>query len=329
MDHGRVLDRLLGLKAVQAVHLVARTVIANANVTEGKAWVFIPDMHLLSRTTAREYKYSFTHDRNGAIGRNGLMAELGEALGELRHAEPDGVFVFQLGDLIDVWRENRVAEIEDLSAFAQRVLKDNSAARDFLVDASSLSTSLVLGNHDHVGAHSLMRDDAFRRMKASFLLPPEGSVLVTHGDLLDPIEALPDRWSRWGSRFTRLVGSGTRDLTGARRIEKRADVPGRIGVKGSHGLFEGALQLAKGLRLGRKKQLDQLKLRTKKPVKILVIGHTHHARLAIRDGLVILDAGAWIEMCKLDGRVVPSCQIAVIAQASNGTDLRIYQLTPA
>lgn len=329
MDHSDVLSALLGLTTARSVHLVARTTIRNARVTEGRVWVFVPDLHLLTRRSAAEYKYSFGHNGTRRVEREALLQEVCTALARLQTGTGRTLFVFQLGDFVDVWRENQIREVEDLASLSRRVLADNPAARDYLADATRLGTSLVIGNHDHVGTKSLARDDTFVRMKVSLALPPDGSVVVTHGDLFDPTEKLPDPWSRWGSRFTRVIGPGTKDLPGAKRIRKLEDVPTRLGVTSKHQLFPGAIDFARGLRRGDVATLRRLRLRSKRPVKIFVIGHTHHARLALKQGVVLLDCGAWLERCRIDGRVLPCCQLGVIAQTGRGTDLRLYQLTPA
>ncbi len=329
MKHDIVLDCLLKLKAARSVHLVARTTLSGATLPSGKVWFFIPDLHLLTKRSAENYQYSFVHDKGGKVARHALLAELGRGLARLRAREPNSLYVFQLGDFIDIWRENRIAEIEDLTSLAQRVIADNPAAKKYLVDAKTLGASLVLGNHDHVGSHSLARDDAFRRMKTAYVLPKDGHIVATHGDLFDPIEGLPDRWSRWGSRFTTVIHSTTTNLNAAKRITDPSHVPKSWGVKKKHRLLAGAIRMAKGLRSGHAPTLRRLRLRKKRPVKVFAIGHTHHACLAIKDGVVLLDCGAWLERCKVGGKVVPSCQIGVIAGAPKGADLRIYQLTPA
>jgi hypothetical protein len=75
--------------------------------------------------------------------------------------------------------------------------------------------------------------------------------------------------------------------------------------------------------------LHRLQLRDRRPVRIFVMGHTHQARITSVPGLTIMDCGAWLEQSELKGTgVVPSCHVGVIAQASAGVDLRIYQITP-
>ena len=66
-------------------------------------------------------------------------------------------------------------------------------------------------------------------------------------------------------------------------------------------------------------------------LKVAVIGHTHHARIAVRetadgDLFTLIDCGAWIENCIADGasKPTPNAQIAALS----GNEARIYQLEP-
>lgn len=326
MDHPRILELLLGLKQKQSVHLIAREVVAGAQVTAGQAWFFIPDLHLLSRAATARYTYSFARNPGGAAGREALLLELCEGLSRLHTA--GSLFVYQLGDLIDIWREDAVMPREDVASMLRRVLDDNPAAARFLADEQALKTFLVLGNHDHVSGLSLQAVPATRRMAAAFALPPAGNVVVTHGDAFDPIERLPDPFSRWGARFTTFIGPSTHKLLGAREIRSFIDIPGAHGVQASHPLLPGAVEFAHGLRQGNERVLRRLQLQNKRPLRIFVIGHTHQPRITSVPGLTIMDCGAWLEQSELKTGVVPSCHVGVIAQASAGVDLRVYQLTP-
>jgi hypothetical protein len=58
---------------------------------------------------------------------------------------------------------------------------------------------------------------------------------------------------------------------------------------------------------------------------VLVIGHTHHARLVVDHtaNLVLMDCGAWIESYQVDQEPKrPNRQLGAVC----GADLRIYQL---
>ena len=64
-------------------------------------------------------------------------------------------------------------------------------------------------------------------------------------------------------------------------------------------------------------------------------GHTHFARIVVDDRsqtlggaksgfFALVDCGAWIEECSLDGEIVPNAQIGIMYN----NDIRIYQLSP-
>jgi hypothetical protein len=339
MDHDTVLTTLLGLANKRRVHLVSRCVFGDSHVTPGKVWFFIPDLHLLRRSTATQYDYSF-----GASGANGgvpthrepLLFELCEKLEPL--VQTGDLFVFQLGDFADLFREERISPNQDLASMLRGILDDNPAASTFLAPEARLNTSLVLGNHDHVKQLSWQRVPVTQRMRVSFALPPNGSVIVTHGDLFDPIEDLPDPWARWAVQFLPGKDASTKPLGHAIEIQSPASVPARHGVSNNHPLVDRATRFRSGVNDGDANKLKRLGLTSKLPVRLFVIGHTHHPRIVQHAmffvghmpvaGVNIMDCGGWIEKSQLSDGVVPSCHVGVIAETAAGADARIYQLTP-
>ena len=70
-------------------------------------------------------------------------------------------------------------------------------------------------------------------------------------------------------------------------------------------------------------------------IRVVVCGHTHFARIVVDDRsqtlerpkggfFALVDCGAWIEECSLDGEIVPNAQIGIMYN----NDIRIYQLYP-
>lgn len=64
---------------------------------------------------------------------------------------------------------------------------------------------------------------------------------------------------------------------------------------------------------------------------VAVIGHTHHARIAIRETktgelFTLIDCGAWIENCLAEGDASPMPNAQIAALSAN--EARIYQLQP-
>jgi hypothetical protein len=175
-------------------------------------------------------------------------------------------------------------------------------------------------------------------MRVSFALPPNGSIIVTHGDLFDPIEDLPDPWARWAVQFAEGANASTKPLGHAIEIQSPANVPARHGVSSTHPLIERATAYRKGVNDGDSRKLANLGMPSKRPVRLFVIGHTHHPRIVQHAtffvghfpvaGVNIMDCGGWIENSHLSGGDVPSCHVGVIAETAAGADTRIYQLTP-
>ncbi|MEM9194703.1 MAG: hypothetical protein AAGF12_36325 [Myxococcota bacterium] len=334
MDHDTILDMLLKLRKKQYVHLVSRMVVPGSRVTRGKVWFFFPDFHLLSAKAEQKYTYGFTHFKDVPSFREPLLLELCKKLKVLGAGQGRNpkLYVYQLGDFIDVWREDKVEPIEDMNSMVRRALAANPAASRYLADQRTLGAFLVLGNHDHVGDLSLRRVPRTRRMRTAYALPPKGNVIATHGDLFDPIERLPDPFSRWGSRFTTIFTPGTYKMRGAKRLSQDTEISGDFRVSTTHGLKDGTTEYATAMRLGRKWALRNMKLNPnyRKPVQVFVIGHTHKPKIAqVRHDLVIMDCGAWLQQCDLGAcGVVPQCQVGVLAMGDGGLDLRVYQLTP-
>jgi hypothetical protein len=63
---------------------------------------------------------------------------------------------------------------------------------------------------------------------------------------------------------------------------------------------------------------------------VAVIGHTHHARIAVHDGpdgfFALMDCGAWIENCSTADDPTPQANAQIAALSAN--EARIYQLSP-
>jgi UDP-2,3-diacylglucosamine pyrophosphatase LpxH len=64
---------------------------------------------------------------------------------------------------------------------------------------------------------------------------------------------------------------------------------------------------------------------------VAVIGHTHHARIAVRESrdgdlFTLIDCGAWIENCVAEGAAAPTPNVQLAALSAN--EARIYQLQP-
>jgi hypothetical protein len=157
-----------------------------------------------------------------------------------------------------------------------------------------------------------------------------------HGDLFDPIEDLPDPWARWAVQFLPGKDASTKPLGHAIEIQSPAGVPARHGVSNNHPLIDRATRFRSGVNDGDSNKLKKLGLPSKLPVRLFVIGHTHHPRIVQHatffighipvPGVNIMDCGGWIEKSQLLDGVVPSCHVGIIAETAAGADARIYQL---
>jgi UDP-2,3-diacylglucosamine pyrophosphatase LpxH len=308
--------------------LVARYQDDALGIVDERMHVFFPDCHLLDRDDAAQYpNYHFLQGP--------VFLETVQTLKRLAEAHEDDVRFFHLGDLFDLWRASprtnaeKVAGIGAAFADAIKLLRQQ---RPF-----GLEAILLAGNHDFD-----LRDLDGWKCPRYLLLDSEGTTrLLLHGDVFAGLEGFPEEVKELGVRFAKGHRSGVVDLDAGRKLEsdpgmtpddrqQRAPVAQLAGTAGpasprfnltapeGHGFFEPARTLVEELGRG---GLD---------IRLLVIGHTHHARMTVGDQaggkpFVLMDCGAWLGECILPGAAtsIPSAQIGVAC----GNDLRIYQVT--
>ncbi len=327
---------LARLKKVGKIRLVARLddAAATGDPSDEYLHVFVPDLHLVSKKVRPRFKYGFDHGLVFTKLIDAMLAawdDLEEAGHEMR--------VTQLGDFVDLWRESN----NELVGI-RRVLDDFPDIRDrFVRNAEdSISANLLLGNHDLDAGQS--RD--FARARMSIHLPGVNRTLMaTHGDRLDLLELLlPDQVAAWAvwlfgrlakpvtyplaqlrtMRDDQMPGDMTDSIMGDSALSDLADAEDRLSrfnVTTEHSLVTRAADTADQLR----KVPDEDGEPIAPNLKVMVIGHSHHARM-IHDqarGLVLMDCGAWVESYQVgDGPKLPNRQIGVTC----GSDLRIYQI---
>ncbi|MFQ5848710.1 MAG: hypothetical protein ACE5IQ_13700 [Candidatus Methylomirabilales bacterium] len=369
--HRGILRRLLSLRGrvVGSVRLVSRLyndeLLGGDSVT--RTFLFFPDLHLLSQPGERDYRYGFRRLKGSRyVKRHVLLDRVCGTMLDFWNRLPRGrsLKVVQLGDMLDLWRENERRQ-DDMTALVARILDDNLEARRRLVrrGRQSLEPDVVLGNHDLRMDRSIELRHA--RRACTYKIGNRRSLLATHGDLFDPVEiATPDKLVEWAiEKFGRSASPGTNALD--RTTERHTD--GMVGPQGSppieledeaasdvlpdwvnvwvtvapcpeddlrdsHELLPIALQYATGVRSGTKGTLRRMRLASSLPdLRTMVIGHSHDARICIhrdrdkpKNGLVLVDCGAWLEFSRFGPSTVPSCQIGVLC----GGDMRIYQLDP-
>ena len=342
--HDILLEHLMASAEVQ---LVARLHDPEAvgNTDETYLHVFVPDLHLVSDDIRPHYQYGFDWRDEFAALTTALLATW-DALRQAGHH----FTVTQLGDFVDLWRQSAN---DPRSVHA--ILESFPDIRDrFLREAEdSLGAQLLLGNHDLEARQA--RD--FARAKMIQYLPgTAGTLLATHGDAFDVLEiAVPEEIKAFVvDTFGRLSTPQTyhmealrtlRDLTTTPRTEttriqgdatltglraSTEDFPDCWNVievhraadrLAAHHLLPNAVRAAQTLRT----ELESDGQPAAPALKVMVIGHTHHARLVVDHtaNLVLMDCGAWIENYQVGQEPKrPNLQLGAVC----GADLRIYQL---
>jgi UDP-2,3-diacylglucosamine pyrophosphatase LpxH len=335
-------SELLGsLQAVARVQLVARLQDDRLNFPQaGELHVFIPDLHLI--TAARRAEAGYTYGTNYPS----LLEAVVKSLLALKLASaPAGeVVVYQIGDLFDLWRQ---VDGLDPNANAASAIQNDHASLLVALRDPDLNAQFLLGNHDY----DLYRFPSFDAWQRSYVLAP--SVMLLHGDVFDWVEQLPDELKNLVVfLFSASHPAGTADLEKLRPlnnrqragknfhdfIQNRAPAPTgkwREAADGDRGSWnvqvDGTAPKEMLLYLDEARQkCDTANRQFDSTLNVAVIGHTHHARIAVHDTadefFALMDCGAWIENCNTadDPTPRPNAQIAALS----ANEARIYQLSP-
>jgi UDP-2,3-diacylglucosamine pyrophosphatase LpxH len=334
-------ELLRSLQAVARVQLVARLQDDRPNFPQaGELHVFIPDLHLI--TAARRVEAGYTYGTNYPA----LLEAVVKSLHVLRlAAAPAGeVVVYQIGDLFDLWRQ--VDGLDPNANAASAIQNDHASLLAALRDPD-LDAQFLLGNHDY----DLYRFPNFDAWQRSYVLAP--SVMLLHGDVFDWVEQLPDELQNLALfLFSASHPAGTADLEKLRPlnnrsragknfhdfIQNRAPAPTgkwREAANDDGGCWnvqvDGTAPKEMLLYLDSARQkCDTANRQFGSALNVAVIGHTHHARIAVHDSaeefFALMDCGAWIENCNTadDPTPRPNAQIAALG----ANEARIYQLSP-
>ena len=218
-----------------------------------------------------------------------------------------------------------------------------------------LKTRFLLGNHDI----DLYRWPDYTAWERRYYLPDRSlsapSAIVLHGDIFDWVEELPDLvknvlvylFAPHLSPNDYALGEMKRFAVqwhGKRsyRTYIQAQRPSTVGSLTNLGA-DGVPQSWNVQKEGSapSKNLDFLDAAAKAcakanadygmSLKVAIIGHTHHARIATREtqdgGLfTLVDCGAWIENCVAEGDTAPAPNAQIAALCAN--EVRIYQISP-
>lgn len=343
-------DRLLGaLLSIADVRLVAALRDDRLGFPGDKDLrVFVPDIHLISER--RRKRAGFVYATNYPD----LLAELALALTDLRGraAADETVVVYQLGDFLDLWRE--APGLDDKLDVAARIKDDHEDLMLALMDRK-LKARFLLGNHDF----DLYRWPAYTAWERRYYLPDTSlqapSVILLHGDVFDWVESLPDKIENvFVYLFAPHLSANDYALGEMRALIKRAHGRRnyRTHIQAQRPSTVGSLQpvgansIPARWNVQEEGKAPSQNLRflgsahdccTKANdaygmgLRVTVIGHTHHARIATRQTrngelFTLIDCGAWIENCAAEGdtSAAPNAQIAALS----GNEARIYQLAP-
>ncbi len=336
--HDRLLEAFQHAPKVSDVLLVARLADPRIGYDDTKeVRVFIPDLHLLTRKDERRYPYGF-NSKDQLIG---IVRALKSVRKELKTGE--SLTVYQLGDFVDLWRQG--------SNDGTEILREHfDLAGHLYARRSALQAWFLLGNHDL----ALADHGGFRVWNRRYYFPMrDPRVLLVHGDVFDWVERLPEWFKKiFVYIFGPLHDANAYDLDTLRQGVKHAH--GRKQYKqyiqaeyheiGECVSVEGGLPDESYFNVTRVTRPDdtrghdylpaayhsvrRIKAEFDLNLTTVVIGHTHHARIAVYEGggefLALMDCGAWIEnyRTRAEPESRPSAQIGVMV----GNDCRIYQI---
>jgi len=344
--HDRLLDALLSVAKVRLVAALRDDRLGFPNDKDLR--IFIPDIHLISEKRRREGNFIY------ASNYTDLLTTVARKLADLKAqaAANETIAVYQLGDFLDMWREASGAD--DQLDVAARIKDDHEELVLALLD-DNLNAQFLLGNHDF----DLYRWPDYTAWNRRYYLPDTSnappSVILLHGDIFDWVELLPDKIQdvfvflfaprvqpnehnlgkmrdlvvqSHGSRSYRSYIQNSEPATlGAVQTGEPDTIPGRWNIQTAGSSPAQNLKfLESAYKCCAKANVDY-----DMDLRVAVIGHTHHARIATREtdagGLfTLIDCGAWIENCIADGDANPMPNAQVAALCAN--EARIYQLGP-
>ncbi len=336
--HDRLLEAFLAVPKVSDVLLVARLKDPRIGYDDTKEIrVFIPDFHLLTSRDEKRYPYGF-NKKDQLIGILKALKAFRKGLGQ-----DESLTVYHLGDFVDLWRQG--------SDDATKVLQQHyDIAGHLYGSATALNAWFLLGNHDL----DLADQGGFRAWNRRYYFPLRAPrVLVVHGDIFDWVERLPDWFQKiFVYMFGPLHDANAYDLENLRKGVSQAHGGKQYKkhiqaechdladcVSAAQGVPEGPYNVTAVTDPDDERGHEFLPVAYRSVQKVreefglnlttVVIGHTHHARIAVYEGgagefFALMDCGAWIENYKTRGEpdARPNAQIGVMV----ANDCRIYQI---
>jgi UDP-2,3-diacylglucosamine pyrophosphatase LpxH len=272
--------------------------------------------------------------------------------------------VYQMGDFLDLWRETvKPWKLKEWAGYVNRIKESNAALYDAFMD-QALNTIFILGNHDF-DLHRISDFNHRWRFLNEYLydkqeVPVAG---ILHGDIFSWVERLPDAVQQFFTHHfspqipeeikKQIVNSHIKGKFLIFKTYKKyrdyimqKEAPEFHEFPLKNGLPPGDEWNVKRSAQGTKKELKYLNEAKKYffglnqihdfKLRMIVMGHTHYARIAVDDEddqfFVLVDCGDWVKFhiakikengTEKDIQMV-NAQIGVLCN----NDVRIYQLSP-
>jgi UDP-2,3-diacylglucosamine pyrophosphatase LpxH len=312
--------------------------------------VFLPDIHLLTNERRAAFPYSTNYEK--------LLTSLVLRLKQFRvEAGTSQVTVYQLGDLLDLWRQGpEVDHSLDLGAWIANDHQDLTCA----LEDEQLGTRFTLGNHDL----NLSGFPNFSAWQICHYLADSGgtaSAIALHGHQFDWQQLaldifLPERlkdaivcllsplWPEGKHELGELIPLNDKQEKSmapafpryiqapqpvrlGKMIPVSGSIPPRFNIQTVEDQVPNGMKYAAAAR----DLCQQLNQQYQHALKMAVIGHTHWARIAVLDEssehfFMLLDCGAWIEEYSTPESAQPLGNAQIGAIGCN--QARIYQLSP-
>ena len=285
--------------------------------------VFVPDLHLVSAKARKRYSYG--------TNLTDLLTSIARALRALRAQKSDAedLAIYQIGRILLRSLARKLAPTRIPMTPLTSKMATPAWSRLYCIrisrPASSWATTTSAFRSGPPTAPGI----------ADLYLPFDGTptVILLHGDAFDWVETFPDEVnSFFVSSFGPLASANDYGLDEMRKLANKshrnrkyknsiqqpnaapllnamANTAGALPAspfnvhEGGHEFLNAAADTC--AKASREYSLD---------LRLAVIGHTHHARLATRTGpngelFTLMDCGAWIENCAFpDGTTMPDAQ---------------------
>jgi UDP-2,3-diacylglucosamine pyrophosphatase LpxH len=338
--------------------------------------VFIPDLHIISHFRQEEfgYKYNTNHNAHEEDLLPGLVKELIKFKKKVidenqatNDVDKKKTFeVYQMGDFLDLWRETNKpwkTKPDEWRGYVNRIIESNAHLYDAFLD-ETLHTNFVLGNHDF-DLHRIPDFSHKWRFMIHYLVDKQDVPVagILHGDIFGWIERLPDPVQQFFVYFfspqipiqirKQIINSHIkgkflifkkykdyRDYIMQKEAPEFNEFPLNQGLPPGNQWNvirdgKGSKKELKYLNEA-KKYFSQINQTHDFKLGMIVMGHTHYARIAVDDEdgkfFALVDCGDWVKFhiakVKENGKEkdiqMVNAQVGVLCN----NDVRIYQLSP-